>query len=199
MDNSMPLLTIGLPVRNGQRFLAEVLESVFKQEFADFRLVISDNASTDGTQSICEAAVARDTRVSYSRLESVLSISENFNRVANNVKTKYFKWIADDDLMDPAFFGECVSALEEDPGAVLAYPQSIEIDETGALLGESWKPRHQSDSDRVCRRFRHDPNRLVAPHARLLRELLAAVGRSTLPALPCCQALLGNGITSPSA
>src|SRR5690606_35855560 len=85
----------------------------------------------------------------------IVSISENFNRVARNVPTRYFKWVADDDLMEPTFLTRCVEALECDGGAVLAYPRSVEIDEAGNYLRESWWPSHASDSESPCRRFRY--------------------------------------------
>ena len=65
--NASPRLSIGLPVYNGERFLAQALECLLAQTFRDFELVISDNASTDRTSEICYAYVQRDPRVRYVR------------------------------------------------------------------------------------------------------------------------------------
>ena len=59
----MTPLTIGLPVYNGERFLEQALGSILGQTFADFSLVVSDNASTDGTMEILEAHADRDDRI----------------------------------------------------------------------------------------------------------------------------------------
>ena len=63
-----PKVSIGLPVFNGENYLAETLESLIKQSFRDFEIMISDNASTDRTQEICEAFCRKDDRIRYSRL-----------------------------------------------------------------------------------------------------------------------------------
>ena len=60
--------SIGLPVYNGEQFLAQAIESVLAQTLGDFELVISDNASTDATEDICRRYAARDARVRYHRL-----------------------------------------------------------------------------------------------------------------------------------
>ncbi len=53
--SASPVVGVGMPVYNGERFLAEAIESVLRQSFADFELVISDNASTDRTEEICRS------------------------------------------------------------------------------------------------------------------------------------------------
>ena len=60
-----PLLSIGLPVYNGERFLAQALDCLLAQTFRDFEIIISDNASTDRTPEICRAYARRDPRVRY--------------------------------------------------------------------------------------------------------------------------------------
>ena len=67
IDSSEPLVTIGVPVYNGERFLAECLDSLLSQRFRNFVLLISDNASTDGTEKICQTYVKADSRVRYHR------------------------------------------------------------------------------------------------------------------------------------
>lgn len=75
-----PRVGIGLAVYNGGNFLAEALESILAQTFTDFELIISDNHSTDGTEAICRAYAARDSRIRYVRNERNLSAAPNLNR-----------------------------------------------------------------------------------------------------------------------
>src|SRR5688500_410636 len=76
-----PRVSIGIPVFNGERFLAETIDSILTQTFEDYEIIISDNASTDRTQEICLLYASRDQRIRYYRNESNLGGSENYNRV----------------------------------------------------------------------------------------------------------------------
>ena len=67
---SKPTLSIGLPVYNGENFLGAAIESLLGQDFEDFELIISDNASQDGTAEMCERYAAGDKRVRYYRCEN---------------------------------------------------------------------------------------------------------------------------------
>ena len=126
-----PLVSIGLPVRNGERYLAEALDSLLAQDYPNFELIISDNASTDGTQRICGEYVKRDDRITYHRLEQNVGAIRNFNQVFELAKGKYFMWAAFDDLRDPRFMSACVAALEAHPEAVLCCTGMNFIDEKG--------------------------------------------------------------------
>lgn len=76
-----PRVSIGLPVYNGEVFLAETLNSILSQTFQDFELIICDNASTDQTQEICRKFARQDERIRYYRNEANLGAAKNFNRV----------------------------------------------------------------------------------------------------------------------
>ena len=65
--SAVPRLSIGLPVYNGENFLAESIESLLGQSYEDFELIISDNASTDGTEDICRSYAQQDSRIRYIR------------------------------------------------------------------------------------------------------------------------------------
>ncbi|WP_045835674.1 glycosyltransferase family 2 protein [Hyphomicrobium sp. 99] len=129
-----PLVSLALPVYNGEKFLAEAGRSILSQEFSDFELIITDNASTDRTQEICEELAASDKRVRYFRNERNLGASENFNLGFRLSTGKYFKWCAHDDYISPTFVGSCASALDADPDAVLAYGETQCIDGQGKLI-----------------------------------------------------------------
>ena len=146
-------LGIGLPVYNGDNFLEEALESVLAQTFRDFDLVISDNASTDRTESICQAFAERDPRVKYYRNERNTGAAPNFNRVFELSDNEYFKWIAHDDVHEPGFLEKCIQVLDCDPSVVLAYTRAISIDEEGTRLRE-WGGNPELDSGKPHVRFR---------------------------------------------
>lgn len=150
---SSPLLSIGLFVYNGEPFLRQTLESLLAQTFKHFDLIISDNASSDGTREICEMFAASDPRVKYYRNEINMGAGWNIRRVFSLSTGKYFKWAACDDLYEPTFLEECVTALESDTSFVLAHSRTRIIDEKGTFL-EFYKWPMRSESQDVVTRFR---------------------------------------------
>ncbi len=129
-----PRVSIGLPVYNGENFLAAAIDSVLKQTFADLELIICDDASTDRTAEICQDYVARDGRVRYLRNEKNRGAAPNYNNLVRLSRGEYFKWIAHDDVITPDYLAKTVDALERRPDAVLAHTQVRVIDRTGGEL-----------------------------------------------------------------
>ena len=140
-----PKLSIGLPVYNGQNYLSAAIDSLLGQTFADFELIISDNASTDGTQAICRQYAARDERVRYVRQEVNRGAGWNFSETFRLARGEYFKWAAHDDLCAPTFLERCVERLEQDPALVLCFSRSAVIDHAGRVVADEL-----SDDPRRC-------------------------------------------------
>lgn len=134
MSAHAPRVSIGMPVYNGAEFLEATLESLVAQSFEDFELVISDNASTDDTESICRSLAARDGRVRYYRQDRNRGAAWNYNFVFHQARGEYFKWAACDDLCGPTFLARCVELLDRDPGVAWCHPESIHIDAVGREL-----------------------------------------------------------------
>ena len=133
-DAATPRVSIGLPVYNGADYLREALDALVAQTFEDFELIISDNASTDETQAICEDYAARDARIRYDRLPENVGAAGNYNRLPPMARGEFFKWAAHDDNCHPAYLASCVGALDHDPEAVLVYPSTYVIDGEGAIM-----------------------------------------------------------------
>ncbi|MHA3980122.1 glycosyltransferase family 2 protein [Halovulum sp. GXIMD14794] len=131
-----PLLSIGLPVFNGENFLAQAIESLLSQDFQQFELIICDNASTDRTEAISRAFAERDARVRYSRNSENLGAAGNWNRVFELSSGHFFKWAAHDDMHEHRFLSSCLALLEAEPDAVLAYTRAISIDADAHRLRE---------------------------------------------------------------
>src|SRR3982751_485615 len=98
-----PKVSIGLPVYNGELHLALALDSILAQTYGDFEIVISDNGSTDGTESICRRYAAADPRIRYERNETNRGAAWNYNHVFELSRGEYFKWMAHDDLIEPNY------------------------------------------------------------------------------------------------
>ncbi len=146
-------VSIGLPVFNGERYLPEALESCLAQTYSGFELIVSDNASTDRTQLICETYAAKDSRIRYYRNEVNMGIVPNFNRTFALSSTEYFKWAPYDDLIAPNFLERCVSVLDSNPEYILCYTKAIIIDDEGRYEVD-YDPGPPTESTRPERRFR---------------------------------------------
>jgi glycosyltransferase involved in cell wall biosynthesis len=125
----MKKVAIGLPVYNGDNYLAAAIESILAQSYGDFDFLISDNASTDGTEEICRAYAKRDPRIRYVRQAQNVGAAANYNLLVPMTDSPYFKWAAHDDLLAPGCLAACVDVLDSDPTVVLASPASMLIDE----------------------------------------------------------------------
>ena len=128
-----PLVSIGFPVWNGDVLLSRSLESLITQDYPNLEILISDNASTDSTQEICESFARRDPRIRYVRQETNLGMVKNFNYVFFNTSGPLFFWHAHDDLRKPEYTSKCVAALLQNPTAVLCNSAVEFIDEDGRI------------------------------------------------------------------
>ncbi len=153
MTRSKPQVSIGLPVFNGGRYLAESLDGLLRQTYQDFELIICDNASTDRTEEICRDYAARDPRIRYVRSPTNLGAARNYGLSFELASGEYFKWSTCDDLCAPEFVARCAEVLDREPAVVLAYPRTKIINEHSEVVSDFDDGLHlQSDSPRE--RFR---------------------------------------------
>ena len=107
----IPTVSVGMPVYNGERHIRQALDSLLAQDFEDFELIISDNASTDGTQEICLEYATRDSRIRYYRNYVNMGMTWNFNRVFELATGEFFMWAAHDDYRDHRYIRLCLEAF----------------------------------------------------------------------------------------
>ncbi|MGH3912090.1 MAG: glycosyltransferase family 2 protein [Pseudonocardiaceae bacterium] len=177
--SGVPRLSIGLPVYNGEQYLPEALDALLGQSYADFELIISDNASTDATAEICRRYAAQDSRIRYVRQARNIGAAPNHNFVFREARGELFKWASHDDLYGRDLLRRCVDALDAHPHMVLAHARHAIIDGAGAVI-ETYDYRLATDSLQAPERFlsllfadggddfygviRSDVLRRVAPH-----------------------------------
>jgi glycosyltransferase involved in cell wall biosynthesis len=153
----VPRLSIGVPVFNGEAYLRRALDSILLQDYRDYEVIISDNASTDGTEAIAREYSARDPRFRYFRNRRNIGAVPNFNRTFELSRGEFFKWLSHDDECYPSMFGRCVDVLSNaPPHVVLVYPQCEAIDENSVSHGPVYE---------------HVESRAPLPHQRLARVL----------------------------
>jgi glycosyltransferase involved in cell wall biosynthesis len=149
----IPRVDVALPVFNGEQYLAEAIESILNQTYDQFRLLIFDNASTDGTTKICQHYAAVDRRVTYTRNANNVGAAPNFNLAFRASRSEYFKWHAHDDLLMPTFLSTAVKCLDENQWAVLFQSMTRFIDGAGKHIGDAEAVVGDMGHSNVARRF----------------------------------------------
>jgi glycosyltransferase involved in cell wall biosynthesis len=163
LSEAAPRLSIGVPVYNGERYLAQTLQAILSQSYGDFELIVSDNASTDRTEDIVKSFMANDGRIRYYRSERNLGVAQNYNRTVRLARGEFFKWATYDDMIAPENLRKCIEVLERDPTVVLCYPKTIDIDDDGKVLG-NYEDNFAFLASQPHRRFR-DLMRVVGDYA----------------------------------
>ena len=147
-----PLVSIALPVYNGADTVAPVVEAVLAQTHSNLELVISDNASTDGTQEICRQFARDDRRVVYLRQATNVGLLNNFISAAENTAGTYVRWIGDDDSLEPDYLARVLDVFEEDRRRVMVTTQVVYRDAEGVeTLDTGHDPATLSSPDPVER------------------------------------------------
>jgi glycosyltransferase involved in cell wall biosynthesis len=119
-------VTVGIPTYNRSALLREALESVLAQTYSQFRLVISDNASTDDTADV--VASYSDARLEYVRADRNIGMLGNFNRLIELADTDFLMLLADDDCIYPDYLRSVVHVLQRHRRVGLVHTAFDEID-----------------------------------------------------------------------
>ena len=117
-EKTEPIVTIGIPAYNGEKTITRTIDSILSQTILNFKLVISDDGSTDSTSKICREYEQRDSRIKYIQQNKNKGWIKNWTFLAENSDTKYFVWISDDDYWEPQFLEKNIEVLETNPKIV---------------------------------------------------------------------------------
>jgi glycosyltransferase involved in cell wall biosynthesis len=147
-----PLVSIALPVYNGAETLPPVIESVVSQDYPHFELVISDNASTDGTEEICRHFARADERVVYQRHATNVGLLNNFRSAAETARGSHVRWLGDDDALEPDYLSRVLQVFAEDGRRVLVTTQIVYVDSAGVeILHADYDPAAFASADPIER------------------------------------------------
>jgi len=153
MKNKSPLVSIGMPVYNGEKYIRQALDSLLAQAFKDFELIISDNASTDNTAEICKQYLEKDNRIKYYRNEVNIGAVANFNNLIKYATATYFMWASYDDVWEPSYISELIKIMESDKSIILAFSDFDNIDENGKQIRIYPKILKLSSSEAIFKRL----------------------------------------------
>lgn len=127
-------ITIGIPVYNEGKYLALTIESVLKQDYSNFNLLIIDDCSIDNSLSIAEYYEKLDPRVKVYKNSPKKTFLENWEAPLRGCNTKYFIWLGGHDIITPDYLFHAISILENDNTIAMAYPGAITIDADGNFI-----------------------------------------------------------------
>lgn len=148
-----PTVSIGLPVFNGERFLARAVDSVLAQTYEDWELLISDNGSEDATVTIAQQYASRDPRIRLRVNERNMGAVANFESVFQETSGRFFMWLAYDDWLDPNYLDRCVLVLQDRPDFVMAFAGMNVVDDTGLPFRYRTEPIDGAASTSIVARF----------------------------------------------
>ena len=116
-----PTLSVGIPVWNGEMFLAQTIESLLAQDYESIEIIILDNMSTDRTSEICKQYAKKDARVKYILDESQRDVMQAHKVIARMANTEFFMVACDDDWYAPRYVSTLMSLMLSNPSVGLAY------------------------------------------------------------------------------
>lgn len=142
-----PRVSICLPTFNGDRFVADAIDSVLNQSFQDFELIIIDDSSADGSFELIENYAAKDARIKFFANESRRGLFANYNACMQMAEGEYLKLFAQDDVLHKDALAECVRVLDENPHVSIVSLQRAIIDGDGQPVGVATHYRDRLPED----------------------------------------------------
>jgi glycosyltransferase involved in cell wall biosynthesis len=142
-----PAVSIGIPVLNASRWLAEALESALSQTYSDLEILVVDNASTDGTLELARSYT--DDRVRVFTASKTISAIANHNRTVRLARGDYLKFLHGDDRLLPDCVAEMTRLAERDSQIGLVFAQREIRLEGDAAADRAWAEHYGRIHERI--------------------------------------------------
>lgn len=140
MGSTQPVISVGLPLYNGEKYLEESICSLIDQSFKDWELIIYDAASTDRTPQVLADLWQKypilQTRGHVIRSAVKDNVPKSLNAIFAQAKGKYFTWTSDDNRYLPEALAKMAAVLDREASTALVYGHSYKIDAEGKRTGE---------------------------------------------------------------
>ncbi|HUG26227.1 glycosyltransferase family 2 protein [Piscinibacter sp.] len=119
-----PVVSVGMPAYNAAQTIRGSIDCLLSQTLRNLELIISDNASTDGTWDIIDEYARKDPRIIAIRQRDNIGANGNYSAVFSKARGRYFKWASSNDWCAPQFLERCAAHLDEHPETVLVSPRT---------------------------------------------------------------------------
>jgi glycosyltransferase involved in cell wall biosynthesis len=186
MPSTDVLVSVCLPVRNGAPSLEPVVRSILAQEHANLELIISDNASTDGTEELCRALAAADPRIAYHRQPENIGLLNNFIAAMRLARGTFIRWVGDDDWLAPNCLSRSLEVFAADPRLIVVTMGLAFVGEDGVTETANYDGRALASDDPIERftellRLLNDSYVLLDPlYALMRREAIMSIPRRNM-------------------
>lgn len=172
-----PLVSICLPTCNRAPMLEQSLRTICAQDYAPLDILISDDASTDGTEALCRELADQDVRVRYVRQERRLGLYPNHNFCLDDSRGEYVCLFHDDDQHHPEIVSACAAFLIRHPEVGIVCPDWELLDEKGRTVGvrDHDVPEVTAGLDYISRTVRSGRSSIGCPGAMIRKSALGAV------------------------
>lgn len=148
-----PLISVLLPVYNGEKFLAEAVQSVLNQTLSDFELICINDGSTDKSLNILKRFAKKDKRVFILNNPKNIGMAASLNLAMSKARGKYIARMDSDDISLPTRFSKQIDLLKSDPKLVAVGGQEEIIDENGQVKAVKFFPISTSDCYQTLANF----------------------------------------------
>jgi glycosyltransferase involved in cell wall biosynthesis len=182
MPSTDVLVSICLPVRNGAARLEPVVRSILAQDHGNLELVISDNASTDGTEELCRDLARADARIAYHRQPENIGLLNNFIAAMRLARGTYFRWVGDDDWLAPNCVSRCLEVFAADDRLILVTMGVAFVGADGVTATADYRGSALASDDPI-ERFT-EMLRLLNDSYLLIDPLYGLMRRATVAAIP---------------
>jgi glycosyltransferase involved in cell wall biosynthesis len=174
---SVPLVSVCVPTHNRGQWLGQTLESILRQDYPQIEVLISDNASSDHTEELCQDLARKDSRIRYVQQQRNLGMLGNHNFCIEESRGALLCFFHDDDLYHPQIVSEYVRFFDQNPEAGLVGSDWDLINEQGATVGERVFPGKPliRGVDYIDRTLRSGRSSLGLPAAMMRRSALGEV------------------------
>jgi len=167
-----PLVSVVVPVHNGEATIRTALESILRQTYSEFELLVIDDGSTDSTPELLEDMSRRDRRVRVLRNPSAMGLGWTLNRGVAEARGDWIARMDADDVAHPERLMRQLRALQADPSIHVLGTQAVEVDAAGRARGVRRVPLAPEDVRAVL----PWTNPIVHPSVMFRREVILSVG-----------------------
>jgi len=183
LDHPVPIISLCMPTYNRAGMVREAIDSILAQTFADFELIVSDNASTDGTEDVIRSY--KDPRIVYSCNPTNIGCHHNINKCLSLAKGEFIGIFMDDDIMMPDNLSQKMALFRKHPSVGLVHSKYHVIDGAGALVRSNTNWGHGPDRD----------TDVVEDGQEVLKQMLLSRNIINMPTVVfrrCCYEQLGG-------
>lgn len=124
-SNTLPLVTIAIPLYNEEKFILETVYSAINQTYKNIEIIISDNCSTDCSSEKIIEVVQKNTNVQLIKHPVNIGATANFNFLKNEAKGEYFMWLGAHDVISKNYIENSIKVLDQNLGIVMAFHNAV--------------------------------------------------------------------------